>query len=142
MKDNEVLEWFWIAEEDVRSAKLLEKDSNPPNSIIYYHCSQAIEKYLKGFLVYNNKEYNRDHNLSTTIKKCIDCDNSFNEIMPECNKMSMSIKNLRYPRRIIPTKEDIKNAFNLIDKVTNLKPIHDLFNKLNNGSGNNLQSIP
>ncbi|WP_461255859.1 hypothetical protein [Treponema sp. R80B11-R83G3] len=51
MEIEEVAEWFWIAEEDIKSAKLLSINKNKSNE--YYHISQAVEKY-------NNDENNKE----------------------------------------------------------------------------------
>ncbi len=47
-------EWFDKAEEDLGTAKLLLKEKTYPASICF-HSHQAVEKYLKGFLVYCGK---------------------------------------------------------------------------------------
>jgi HEPN domain-containing protein len=137
MNIKEVADWFWIAENDIETAKWLNKNKKLENSTVYYHCSQAVEKYLKGFLVYNDKKYEKDHNLSVAVKKCADCDTAFNDVEFECNKMSALIKNIRYPGRIMPTKEDITLAFELIKKIQNLKPIQALYTAIADKHGNN-----
>ena len=43
-------EWFEIGDSDLASAEFLLKMHPVPNEIICYHCQQAAEKYLKGFL--------------------------------------------------------------------------------------------
>ncbi|MCL1836049.1 MAG: HEPN domain-containing protein [Treponema sp.] len=139
MKPYDIAEWFWIAEEDIESAMLLNTSIKSQKTNVYYHCSQAIEKYLKGYLAYNDIIYNKDHNLSLTIKKCVDCDISFSDILQDCNKMTAAIKNLRYPGRIIPTDKDLSFAFALIDRVKKIEPIQKLFNILINEYGENWQ---
>jgi len=135
MKIHEIAEWFLIADEDVVSAEILNKGNSLGNS--YYHCSQAVEKYLKCYLVANNIKINKDHNISETLMRCINIDNSFTEVLSECNKMTLSIKNLRYPGRIIPTKENIKDAFYLIEKIKKLKPIQEIYNNIIGKYGDN-----
>jgi len=53
MKVYDIAEWVWIAEEDIESAKFLNTSFSKQKANIYYHCSQAVEKYLKGYLVFN-----------------------------------------------------------------------------------------
>ncbi len=43
-------EWFVIANTDLASATFLQNMHPIPIEIICYHCQQATEKYLKGFL--------------------------------------------------------------------------------------------
>ena len=139
MKIHEIAEWFLIADEDAVSANILNKENNLGNS--YYHCSQSVEKYLKSYLAANDIKINKDHNISETLMRCINIDNSFTEVLSECNKMTLSIKNLRYPGRIIPTKENIKDAFLLIDKIKKLKPIQELYNNIIDKYGNNWKDV-
>ena len=82
------------------------------------------------FLIANNIKINKNHNISQSLWNCINHDNSFKEIQPDCNKMTQLVKNLRYPGRMIPTKEDIKEAFNLLDKIKNFKQIQYLYNNI------------
>ena len=138
MKDHEIAEWLVIANDDVSSAEDL-KDKHIVNS--YYHCSQAVEKYLKCFLFINNEKNNKNHYLSETLDRCIKRDNSFSSILAECNDMTQLIKNIRYPGRTIPTKNDLSEAFELIQKIKELKPIQDIFNNLINKFGNNWESV-
>jgi HEPN domain-containing protein len=139
MKIHEIAEWFLIADEDAVSAEILNKENNLGNS--YYHCSQAVEKYLKCYLVANDIKINKDHNISETLMRCINIDKSFTELLSECNKMTLSIKNLRYPGRIIPTKENIQNAFYLIEKIKKLKPIQELYNNIIGKYGDNWKDV-
>ena len=55
--------------------------------------------------------------------------------------MTLSIKNLRYPGRMIPTKEDIKKAFILINKVKELKPIQELYKNVIDKYGDDWKEI-
>ena len=109
MKDHEIAEWLLIADEDVVSADILDRENNLCNS--YYFCSQAVEKYLKSYLFSNDIKVNKNHNISQTLWNCINHNKDFIEIQPDCNKMTQAVKKIRYPGRMIPTKEDIKKHF-------------------------------
>ncbi|NBP59380.1 HEPN domain-containing protein [bacterium] len=43
---------------------LKDEDANQFTSSIGFHCQQAIEKFLKAFLIYNQKEFKRTHALN------------------------------------------------------------------------------
>ncbi len=49
------LEWFKIAESDLASANFLRKMHPPPLENICYHCQQAAEKFLKGYLAFRGE---------------------------------------------------------------------------------------
>ncbi len=56
--------WFKKADEDLYSAQqLLKSEGYLSISVICFHCQQAAEKYLKGFLVYRNIEFKKTHDL-------------------------------------------------------------------------------
>lgn len=48
-------EWFAIAEKDLKSAKIL-FEHDVDYGIVCFHCQQAIEKYLKGYLILKSGE--------------------------------------------------------------------------------------
>ncbi len=62
----EVQSWILKAEEDLNLVirLLQEKDAEYFASSIGFHCQQAIEKYLKAFLVSNGKGFKKTHDLN------------------------------------------------------------------------------
>ena len=46
-----VAEWLKHADDDIDTALLLKEMRPQHYEIICYHCEQAVEKYLKGYLV-------------------------------------------------------------------------------------------
>lgn len=71
--------WFIKAEEDLNLVlKLLkDEDANQFTASIGFHCQQAIEKFLKAFLVYNQKEFKRTHDLNLFRNLCSEIDSDF-----------------------------------------------------------------
>jgi HEPN domain-containing protein len=72
MNLKDTIQWFQIADADYDSAKILNNNERKHNDIICYHCSQAVEKYLKGYLVYNNTILQNTHNLPYLNSLCIE----------------------------------------------------------------------
>ena len=52
MNNEEVKEWLEIADKDFDSAQILNEAVRRHYEIICYLCAQAVEKYLKGYLVF------------------------------------------------------------------------------------------
>ena len=52
---------------DLKAAMKLLEDNEIDPDIICFHLQQFIEKYLKAFLIYNNFEPKKIHNLSLLI---------------------------------------------------------------------------
>lgn len=69
--------WFKKADNDLKTGKDEFKTENPATDTICFHMQQAVEKYLKGFLVYYGYEAEKTHNISRIIEKCIAVDPSF-----------------------------------------------------------------
>jgi len=61
-----VKEWLDFASRDINSAKYLLGMLPVPLEIVCYHCEQAAEKALKGYLIYQNVEPPRTHVLKLT----------------------------------------------------------------------------
>ena len=64
-------DWIKKANEDLLVAKHIINIS-PTNST--YHSQQAVEKYLKAFLIINNIEPPKTHNIYHLLRLCIDID--------------------------------------------------------------------
>ena len=58
-----VEDWIFFAERDLKAAELLIKDDYLITNIIAFHCQQAIEKYLKAFLIDNEIPLMKTHDL-------------------------------------------------------------------------------
>ena len=139
MRDHEIAQWLSVAERDVRSAVLLHNGNELETS--YYHCTQAVEKYLKTYLIANNIEINYNHNISETLKKCVNNNTTFLELFDECNKMTANVNKLRYPMVMNIDKNHVKDGFSLIDKIKKLKPIQELYSGLIDKYGENWENV-
>lgn len=83
-KINIVKEWLDFANKDISCAKYLLDMRPVPIEIICYHCEQAAEKVLKGYLIHQDVEPPRTHDLRLICKMCADIDETFDEISQSC----------------------------------------------------------
>ena len=115
-------EWFERGLHDIETAQLLYDEQGYTDSIAY-HIQQAIEKYLKGYLVFNGMKPPRIHELDTLLNHIGRFDESFNVFLELCEKASRYYIEQRYPPGPIieysyeEIKTDLDNAWNLIRKV-------------------------
>jgi HEPN domain-containing protein len=130
MDIKDVIEWFKIADEDFDSAKILNKASRKHKEIICYHCAQAIEKYLKGYLTYNDIIPQRNHNIILLNETCIELGQAFKQISNECGLLNKFTNEIRYPYRIEIKEEDVIYALNAVERIRNIEPILNLRNFL------------
>ena len=56
-------DWIALANKDLYAAEIMAKDDYSLTNIVAFHCQQAIEKYLKAFLIENDIPLIRTHDL-------------------------------------------------------------------------------
>lgn len=112
-----VKEWLDFASRDINSAKYLLDMRPVPLEIVCYHCEQAAEKALKGYLIYQNVEPPRTHVLQLLCKMCTDTDENFKEISESCGNLTLYGVQPRYPFEIDITENDMKKAIVDADHV-------------------------
>jgi HEPN domain-containing protein len=127
MNSEDVKEWLQIADEDLHSAKILNKEPvRKPVEVICYLCAQAVEKYLKAFLIYHDIIPHKTHNLSALNQRCIELDVNFNSIQALCGYLTTFANDIRYPHKYAVTDADANFAINAVEKIKNFKPVIDL----------------
>lgn len=104
-------EWARYADEDLEIAELAIREGGPPNQICF-HTQQAAEKYLKGFLVFKGKEFEKSHLLRYLLDLCVILDSSFRDLEEDVIFLTQFYIETRYPGDI-PTfnVQQAKEAF-------------------------------
>ena len=83
MNEDTARKWILKAESDLKIAKDELTMENPVTDAICFHAQQCAEKYLKAYLVYNNKEIRKTHDIAELIKMCSEIDSEFNKLNRE-----------------------------------------------------------
>jgi HEPN domain-containing protein len=130
MNDEDVKEWMTIADNDFDSAKLLNEAIRRHFEIICYLCAQAVEKYLKGYLMYKGIIPEKTHNLSYLNRICAEHDNNFLNITPKCDFLNQFANDIRYPHRYEVTESDVNFSIDAVEKIRNIQQIADLRNSM------------
>jgi HEPN domain-containing protein len=126
MNNEEAQEWLEVADNDFHAVNILNKDVRKPREIICYHCAQAVEKYLKGFLVYHDIIPKKTHDLVLLNDICFEIDNDFQNIYDECRFLYRFAIDIRYPNKNEVTDGDLIFAIAAVEKVRDFKPISDM----------------
>lgn len=119
MDDNDVAKgWFKKADNDLRNAEYVIKMNKPPTDTICFHCQQAAEKYLKGFLASFGKEIPKIHDLEELISLCETIDPSFSSLYVIGIELTDYAVVIRYPGLdyeipIEDTEEAIEKAWKI-----------------------------
>jgi len=115
-----VEDWMFFANNDLAAAEVLSGHSFP--NAVAFHCQQAIEKYLKAFLVENDVPLQKIHDLirlNETVKKVRDLGIDEDKLT-EINEVYFDT---RYPGEFgltpngMPTGEQIKEFIEFAKEV-------------------------
>lgn len=94
--EKQAAEWFERGRHDIETAQLL-YDEHGHSDAIACHIQQAIEKYLKGFLVLNGRRPAKIHELDTLLHQIETFDDSLVDFLDLCEKASRYYIDHRYP---------------------------------------------
>jgi HEPN domain-containing protein len=131
MNIDDAMEWIQIADDDLYSAQMLNKLARKPYEIICYHCAQAVEKYLKGYLTYYDIMPQKTHNLLVLLELCLKKDNYFENIKTDCGILNRYTNEIRYPHRMEINIEDANYAIKAAEKIKDIEPIIKIIEIIN-----------
>ena len=110
-------DWFRVGNKELNRARYLLNGGDLDGA--GFNIQQAVEKYLKGYLLSKGWELRRIHNLETLINEAIVYDPSFEEFRAACQKMTQYYVEDRYPFIIISelTEDEIRESLNIAENI-------------------------
>ena len=95
-KADYIRNWLFRANEDIAVIESLSSTNIEfYTSTICFHSQQAVEKFLKAFLIFHDVDFPKTHDLDYLILECQKIDNSFMDIdLKSLSDLGVSI---RYP---------------------------------------------
>jgi HEPN domain-containing protein len=119
MRRDFILRWFKKAESDLKVAKHMLEVDEPPTDAICFHCQQALEKYLKAFLTFQDVRVKKIHDMEVLLNLCIERDKDFETLDKEkISSLSFFAVDVRYPEEFyMPTASEAKEYFDITLKV-------------------------
>jgi len=91
-----------------------------------YKSAQAVEKYLKGYLVENKADARHGHNLELLWEDAFNANKDFEKIEKSCRKLNDYQANIKYNFRVSVTKNDVVGALKSLKEVYEFEPIQKL----------------
>jgi HEPN domain-containing protein len=88
---------FLKASNHLRAAEALMAASPPLLGEVAFHCQQAAEKALKGFLTFNGRAFRKTHNLEEIGEQCLSVDPTLREAVDQAVPLSEYAWKFRYP---------------------------------------------
>ena len=110
-------DWFRIGTRELERAKNLLGLGDPEGA--GFNIQQAVEKYLKGYLLSRGWKLRRTHDLELLLNEVISYDPSFEEFRAACLKMVEYYVEERYPFTVVSklTEEEVRESLMAAEKV-------------------------
>lgn len=89
-------DWFAYGDLDLQAAEILLAQDGPL-PIAAFHLQQAVEKYLKGFLLSRGWVLRRIHDLELLVQEAIAKDSDFQQFLALCQRITEYYVETRYP---------------------------------------------
>ena len=116
--NNNTSEWIRLAEMDLATSHHMFKTFWPkPLEIACFHSQQSAEKMLKCFLVSQDIEPPKTHDMQVLVKMCADINSEFNEIYEEATTLTNYAVRLRYPAEFGIIEHDDEKAIENADII-------------------------
>ena len=122
MKEQVVKEWFERGKHDLEVANILLAEEEY-SDVVLFHIHQAVEKYLKGFLIYKGWGLKKIHDIELLITEAMSFDDEFQKYLDLGRELTAFYYEERYPPGPITSysKEEIEEilevAEGIIDKL-------------------------
>ncbi len=121
MVDQQIIkEWIAKADEDMGFSKAALVDNLEFYLQICFYVHQAIEKYLKAYILANELGFEKIHDLMKLLQICAQKDEEFNNFFETVKLVNPFYIGTRYPDFIIEVnKSQAENALNLTEQIAN-----------------------
>lgn len=111
-------EWIEAAKKDLKGAEILNKATGV-EELVAFHCQQAVEKYLKAFLIKETGILHSGHYLMGLLKKCYQIDKSLKKFVVQITFLNSYYIETRYPSEegLTVEKEDAEKCIEYAREV-------------------------
>ena len=111
-------EWIIKAQNDLEAANILFREKGPSDTLCF-HCHQAVEKYLKAYLVFKNIHFERIHHLWQLSKLCAQDNKEFLNFEEELKTLDAYYIESRYPPEIrVYSQEECKKVLSISEELS------------------------
>ena len=112
--------WFVRAADDLNVAEHDLESKSPFVRAALFHCQQAAEKALKGFLTWHDRPFEKTHDLRELGGKCVDVELSLEPLLKKAASLTKYAWKFRYPGDPDdPTLNEAQESLALAREVVN-----------------------
>ena len=127
-KQQLVRSWLIKARHDLAAARKLASDPEPYLDTAIYHCQQAAEKAIKGFLVFHDTRFEKTHDIQHLVTLATPIASSLEPWLDAAERLTPYAAAYRYPGEILePTQDEFRLAFRAAEQfyefVVSLLPL-------------------
>jgi len=122
-------DWLTKAAHDLQAARIVSATSDGPLDTAIYHCQQAAEKALKGWLTWRGVTAAKTHDLVRLIAEAADSTPEFAQFEEAAEILTPYVSAFRYPGLTddaLPSRNEfdaaLKHAQTIYDFVVSLLP--------------------
>jgi HEPN domain-containing protein len=118
-KDKETRNWLEIAKRDLEAGRKLVSTPDLSAQASFFS-QQAAEKALKGFLLWHQERFKKDHDLRYLGGLALKKDPTLTTVIDEATLLNPYAVTFRYPgEEVGPTQEDAEDALKIAEKLFN-----------------------
>ena len=122
-----VQNWLVKALHDLATARKAAAEPDPYFDTAVYHCQQAAEKAIKGYLVFRDQQFEKVHDVRLLVASAAELESKFSVWLDVGERLTPYATAFRYPGEILePDREEfsgaLKDAEGIYDFVLSLLP--------------------
>lgn len=125
MKNNADLAQAWLrkAESDFETVETL-LDTNKASDAACFHCQQAAEKSIKGWLTNHGMSFPAEHDLERLINLCMTSKAEFGQLLPDAAALTPYAVKLRYTLDFWPSTDEVRAALERARRIYDFVKAH------------------
>jgi HEPN domain-containing protein len=110
--------WLSRTANDLRGAHI-DLDAEPPLiEDALFHCQQAAEKTLKGYLTSHDKPFKKTHDLDELSRACLEVDSTLLDVVQPAIPLTVFAWEFRYPGdTLVPSMTEARGALRIAEAL-------------------------
>jgi len=127
---------FIVGERDISViAKMIDKfgfNDGDMNTEIVSHANLAVEKFLKGYLIKNNIDVSKIHELDLLSTMAFEKNANFKTILDDCDKLNIYGSGVKYDPNLSINESIASDSVKLLENIYNFEEIKKIRDELRN----------